>query len=342
MSDKLKSANSLIFSLFMIVLLIALAGCSGVNGSLKDNPVGRDVQTGIYTFSDNLNVGAVGPAMVIVPKGHFIMGDQQGVGASNEQAHEVHINQPFAIGKFEITVGQFGEFIEATDYVTSAEQGEGCFTFGKDKKWGVFQGASWDQPNFYQSDKHPVVCVSWHDALAYTNWLSEQTGQQYHLPTEAQWEYVARAGTRTNFWWGNGSDSGLNSGLNGDLNGDKVKCTQANCCLSQTWMKKQTLPVGSYQANNFGVYDTAGNVWEWTASNYTAQYSGAELESADVLQLDTDTLRVLRGGSWYSFQSDTRAARRGKNGSRDKYSTIGFRVVRVISPELEKVALFAN
>lgn len=336
MSDKLKSANSLIFSLFMIVLLSALTGCSGFSGSLKDNLAGRDVKTGIYTFNDNLNVGAVGPDMVIVPDGSFIMGDQHGVGAPNEQAHEVHINQPFAIGKFEITVGQFREFIEATDYVTSAEQGEGCFTFGEDKKWNVFQDAGWDQPHFYQSDKHPVVCVSWHDAVAYTNWLSEQSGQQYHLPTEAQWEYVARAGTHTNFWWGNGLDSDLDS----DLGSDNVKCTQANCCLSQTWMEKQTLPVGSYQANNFGVYDTAGNVWEWTASNYTTQYNGEELESADVLQLDT--MRALRGGSWYSFQSDTRAARRGKNWSRDKFSTIGFRVARVISRELEKVALHGN
>ena len=278
MLDKFKSIN---FALSLIVFLFVLAGCV----SLDNKREARDPdQFGIYSFSDNLKVGSAGPQMVVVPKGRFVMGDQQGVGKSNEQAHEVVIDQAFAIGKFEVTVGQFKEFIESTGYVTSAEKGQGCYTYGganvdQGQRWSFYERTDWSQPNFKQSDKHPVVCVSWRDAVAYTDWLSAQSGQQYQLPTEAQWEYVARAGTHTSFWWGN------------DLDNDSPKCSNANCCLGANWAEKQTLPVGSYNANKFGVFDTAGNVWEWTASNYVEQYNGEELKSSDRSEEHTSELQ---------------------------------------------------
>lgn len=329
MINKLKSAKSLIFSLTFVVLLSAQTGCAGLDNTLEGRGTTPE-QTGIYSFNDDLKAGSKGPEMVVVPKGRFIMGDLQGIGKPNEQAHEVNINQAFAIGKFEVTVSQFRQFVKSTGYVTSAEKGQGCFTYGRSssvqgKAWKLIERTDWSQPSFEQSDNHPVVCVSWHDAVAYTGWLSEQTGHQYQLPTEAQWEYVARAGTRTHFWWGN------------DLDNDSAKCTNANCCLGTSWIEKQTLPVGSYQANGFGVHDTAGNVWEWTASNYVEKYNGEEQKLSDISQVDS--MRTMRGGSWYNFPSDTRAAKRASNWPQERVSTIGFRVARVVSPELVKVAL---
>jgi formylglycine-generating enzyme required for sulfatase activity len=281
-------------------------------------------QSTYYSFSDGLKTGTKGPEMVVIPEGSFIMGDQQGNGKSNELAHEVRISQAYAIGKFEITLGEFKEFVENTGYVTSAEKGQGCYTFSKARTWNWIQRADWRQPNFKQADSHPVVCVSWHDAVTYTQWLSKQTGQLYRLPTEAEWEYVARAGTNTNFWWGNENDM----------------CNSANCCLGQNWVEKQTRAVGSYQANTFGVHDTAGNVWEWTASNYVEQFSGDENRVAGLTE--NDTMKTMRGGSWYSFPSDTRSSTRAKNWPQERHSTIGFRVVRAVTPDLVNVALDSN
>lgn len=319
-TSKSRNSNILILSLITGFLSLGLQACS----SLTELPQTTEAQaqsSPVYTFKDALKSGASGPEMVVIPKGNFVMGDQQGLGKSNEQAHEVHINQPYAIGKFEVTVAQFREFIQSTGYVTSAEKGQGCYTFGQARTWNWIERTDWSQPNFQQTDNHPVVCVSWHDAVAYTHWLSEQTGQQYRLPTEAEWEYVARAGTNTSYWWGNESQ----------------KCNNANCCLGQNWIEKQTTSVGSYQANAFGVHDTSGNVWEWTASNYVEQYNGNENKIANVKEIET--MKAMRGGSWYNFPSDTRASKRGKNWPQERYSTIGFRVVRAVTPDLVNVAL---
>ncbi len=270
-----------------------------------------------YGFRDALKAGANGPEMVLVRAGTFRMGDVQSDGHPDEQpAHDVAIAKPFAIGRFEVTVADFAKFVESTGYRTDAERGNGCFTFdGPAKLWNFVEGTSWKNPNFTQPGDHPVVCVSWNDAVAYTKWLGAQTGVTYRLPTEAEWEYVARAGTATNYGFANND-----------------ACDNINCCKTgTTWLSKQTRPVGSYKENPFGVYDTAGNAWEWTASEYSIHYNGKEILASDDAQLSTQ--RVVRGGSWYSFAIDTRAGYRGKNWPQERYSTVGFRVVRDVTPE---------
>jgi formylglycine-generating enzyme required for sulfatase activity len=271
-----------------------------------------------YSFQDSLkDSGAAGPEMVLVRAGTFQMGDASRSGHPDEKpAHDVAIAQPFAVGKFEVTVADFERFAQATGYKTDAERGDGCYTFdGPAKLWSIVEGTSWRNPNFPQSGDHPVVCVSWNDALAYTQWLSAQTGVAYRLPTEAEWEYVARAGTGTHYGFGNSDE-----------------CDSINCCKTgTTWLTKQTRSVGSYVANPFGVFDTAGNAWEWTASEYSNRYNGKETRASDAAQLST--LRVVRGGSWYSFAIDTRAGYRGKNWPQERYSTVGFRVARDVTPE---------
>jgi formylglycine-generating enzyme required for sulfatase activity len=145
-----------------------------------------------------------------------------------------------------------------------------------------------------------VINVSWFDVMAYAKWLSQQTGQNYRLPTEAEWEYAARAGSNTKYWWGN--DIGSN---------------QANCLNSECGDHfEYTAPVGSFAANAFGLYDTVGNVWEWTCSVYEDRYQGAEQRCAS-----GGSLFALRGGSWGVVAGWSRAAYRKQARSRLSAST---------------------
>ncbi len=269
---------------------------------------------GVYGFHDAKPEQA--PEMVLVPTGKFTMGDTENAGAKNEYpVHKVSIDKPFAVGKYEVTVGQFGRFVKATGYVTDAEKGNNCFTYDSSRYWMWQEGSNWRSPGFRQQDDHPVVCVSWRDAQAYVQWLSKETGEAYRLPSEAEWEYVARAGTEGGWFWGKADD-----------------CKSANCCTGVLWLEKQTQTVGSYAANSFGLHDTAGNVWEWTASPYHERYNGSEMQ---VLSSDAglaDAIAV-RGGSWYRFEAFVRSAARGGNWPQSRFSDVGFRVARDVTPE---------
>jgi formylglycine-generating enzyme required for sulfatase activity len=236
-------------------------------------------------FRDPLKDGGEGPLMVQVPKGCFRMGDLQGGGAHDEQpVHDVCLDS-FAVGVHEITVDDYDRFAEAT----KREQ-------PPDQEWG-------------RGDR-PVINVSWLDANAYADWLSDQTGQTYRLPTEAEWEYAARAGSETRYWWGN------------DIGRNRANC---NGCGSR-WDNDRTAPVGSFDANAFGLYDTVGNVWEWTCSEYEERYRGQE---RDCTGKQRANLPVLRGGSWYRVPSRVRAAHRGRSDTALGFRSTGFRLVRL-------------
>lgn len=202
-------------------------------------------------FSDKLRDGSDGPAMVVIPAGKFMMGSPEG-RFEDERQHQAMIEKPFAIGRYEVTVGEFKRFVKVTGYQTDAEKRKQCFA----ESWGWI-ARSWKKPGFEQTDDHPVVCVSWNDAMAYTKWLSEQTGKDYRLPTEVEWEYAARSGTTTTYWWGlQASHDYANYGAD--------KCCSGLTKDRDRW--KYTAPVGSFDHNSWGLYDTAGNVSEWTDS----------------------------------------------------------------------------
>jgi formylglycine-generating enzyme required for sulfatase activity len=265
--------------------------------------------------------GDSGPVMVLVQEGTYMMGDTHGVGRSDEYPlHEVQVDA-FALGKYEVTVAEFRRFVRDTKYQTDAEKGNGCNVYSSElKHWEWIEGKTWRDPNFNQQDNHPVVCVSWNDALAYVNWLSDKTGERYRLPTEAEWEYAARAGSSSNYFWGN-----------------EGSCDQANCCKTGlTWLQKQTQIVGSYTGNTFGLHDLHGNVWEWTGSVYTNTYIGKELELTD--KENSSSRRSVRGGSWHNLIEYTRSARRMPYWPQERYSTTGFRVVRDVSPAFVQAA----
>ena len=230
------------------------------------------------------------PEMVAIKPGGFWMGSDKELGPNANwmefPRHKVTIGYPFHMGKYEVTFEQYDNFALATGR-----------QFPDDEGWG--------------RGKRPVINVTWEDAQAYTVWLSEQTGTSYRLPTEAEWEYAARAGTTSIYWWG-----------------DKVGENNANCdgCGSK-WDNKQTAPVGSFKPNPWGLYDTAGNVWEWGRDIYQKNYDGAPTNGSAWFGMGKN--RVIRGGGWFNFARSCRSANRLRSDPSDRYDYLGFRVAAV-------------
>jgi formylglycine-generating enzyme required for sulfatase activity len=282
-------------------------------------------------FRDRLKNGSLGPKMVWIPAGSFRMGDIQGGGDDDEKpVHRVSINR-FAMSRTEVTVGEFRRFVNATGYKTEAEKGDGCYVYKSGwfvvDGWGYVKDANWRNPYFSQGYNHPVVCVSWNDATAYVEWLSRQTGKQYRLPTEAEWEYAARAGTETARYWGNNPDEACRYANVHDRTSKKENdfwWTHHNCTDGYA----KTAPVGRFKPNNFGLYDMLGNVWEWTCSLYENKYSGKEQLCLRKSPSESSHF-VLRGGSWGSGAGRTRSAFRFRwqPSERDRFD--GFRLARL-------------
>ena len=229
------------------------------------------------------------PKMVVVPSGRFTMGSPKREGGDDDERpmRRVRIDYRFAVGVYEVTFDE---------WYTCADAG-GCGSYIPDDE-------GWGRGN------RPVVNVSWEDAQSYVRWLSARTGKTYRLLSESEWEYVARAGTETAYSWG-----------------DSIGVNRANCdgCGSQ-WDDEQTAPVGSFEANLWGVYDMHGNVYEWVQDCWNDNYEGAPTDGSARESGNCGT-HVLRGGSWSSSPKFLRSALRTWN-LRDKGRTIGFRVAR--------------
>jgi formylglycine-generating enzyme required for sulfatase activity/predicted nucleic acid-binding Zn-ribbon protein len=233
-----------------------------------------------------LNDIKLGPTMIKLKGGRFIMGSNRSQVSSNQwPAHEVGI-QAFAISQTEITFDDYDRFAQATGRRLPNDQG-----------WG--------------RGKRPVVDVSWEDAVAYTKWLSERTGKNYRLPTEAEWEFAIRSGSDSAYWWGYQVEEGM-----------------ANCfdCGSD-WDRKSTAPVASFSPNNFGLYDLAGNVREWVMDCYHPNYSGAPLDGSAWMEPGCRE-RVVRGGAYNKTSDSMRSIWRGHLKPNLSFTFIGFRVVR--------------
>ena len=267
------------------------------------------------------------PEMVAVPAGSFSMGltqaeadalvqeygKDQGQDFKRElPRHGVRIPQPFAVGRFAITRGQFAKFVKATGYKTDG----GCWAWSgtevQDDK-----NASWRSPGFDQSDEHPVVCVNWDDATAYAAWLAKTTKQPYRLLSEAEFEYAARAGTSTPFWWGK-SISTSQANYAG-------KYTHAGSAKGES--RQKTMPVKSFKPNPWGLYQVHGNVWTWTGDCWVDNYKDAPDDGSARATGDCD-VRVLRGGSWYVDPLNLRAAYRGSLVAAERSLDSGFRLAR--------------
>jgi formylglycine-generating enzyme required for sulfatase activity len=257
-----------------------------------------------------------GPEMVVVPAGSFTMGspDTEPERFADEgPLHKVTIARPFAVGRHAVTRGQFAVFVNATGH-----KAEGAHKW-TGSEWKHDPKASWRDPGFPQDDSHPVTCVNWDDVKAYVAWLAKTTGKPYRLLTEAEWEYAARAGTTTPFWWGpsitpdqanyNGNHVYKGGGSTGEY-------------------RKGTVPAGGFSANAWGLHNVHGNVWEWCEDVWHDSYAGAPIHGSAWLQGGDSSRRVLRGGAWSSDPGDLRAAGRDRGNSTVRDIGLGFRVAR--------------
>jgi formylglycine-generating enzyme required for sulfatase activity len=264
--------------------------------------------------------------MVDIPAGSFQMGCSPGDNDCikfERPAHTVSV-KAFRMGKYDVTVGLFRKFVDATHYQTDAEKNEGgkngCVVEVAAGKWDFKSGNSWRNPGFTQEDQYPVVCVSWNDALAYVQWLSQTTGQHFRLPSEAEWEYAARGGTTTRYYWGQ-------KATHEHMNYGTDKCCGGATGGRDQWLN--TSPVGSFPPNPFGLYDMAGNVWQWTADCWNENYNGASGSGAAQTSGDCGQ-RVSRGGSWGTDPLFLRVSIRPGFNSQDRFYSLGFRLAQDI------------
>jgi len=290
-------------ALLVVGMLLAVFGCD--RSTAQAQPAGAGAAKPkelVLDLGDKVTL-----KLLQIPAGKFLMGspkdekdrgDDEGMPpgkwVNGNPQFEVTISKPFYVGVYEVTVAQYAQFVKDT-------------------------GQKHDEPDFKQTGDHPVVNVSWDDAQAFCAWLSKKTGKTVTLPTEAQWEYACRAGSKTRFGFGD-DDADL--------------CKYGNYCDKSntnelTWQDKEhndgfdkTAPVGSLQPNAWGLYDMHGNVWEWCA-DYYGEYTGA---GADPTGPKDGSLRVLRGGSWHGTPRYCRSARRGGGNPVTRIDFFGFRV----------------
>ncbi len=266
------------------------------------------------------------PEMVIIPAGKVSMGSSElekswaaSHGGNLESVadeapqHWVSLRS-FALGKYDVTRGEYAAFVRETGH----SAGDGCHESSMPKS-PKKESASWQNPGFNQTERDPVVCVSWHDARAYISWLNARVRRSgstsenglYRLPSEAEWEYATRAGTTTRFWWGD-NDSGA---------------------PDHAWLKVnsggQTHPVGLKPGNAFGLYDMVGNVWQWTQDCYADSYANAPADGQSN-EIGDDCLRVDRGSSWLYSAWLLRSATRERNPADYRDVIMGFRLAKTL------------
>jgi formylglycine-generating enzyme required for sulfatase activity len=242
-----------------------------------------------------------------------------------ELQHEVEITRPFYLGKHEVTVGQFKAFVKDANYVTEAEKdGKGGRAFDG-KEFVQKPEFTWKNLHFVQTDEHPVVVVSWNDAVAFCAWLSKKEGKTYRLPTEAEWEYACRGGTKTRFSTGDKEDDLKAAGNVADA---ALKAKWADATWAVGWDDgfAFTAPVGKFKANAFGLYDMHGNVWEWCSDWYGEGYYGKS-PGADPQGPADGKDRVARGGAWSTQPKFCRCAYRDWHEPGYRSDCVGFRVV---------------
>ncbi len=270
-------------------------------------PKSETPKTG-QVFQDKLRDGTLAPKMIWLPPGEFMMGDNNG-DSDEKPAHKVNIAYPFAMGVYQVTVGDFKKFIQTAQYKTEAEKGDGAYVW-TGSTWEEKSDANWKNPYIKQDDNHPVVCISWNDAKAYYQWLSDQTGKEYRLPSEAEWEYACRAGSTGKYCFG-----------------DDEKQLKDYAWYSNNSGSK-THPVGEKKPNKFGLSDMHGNVWEWCEDEWHSDYKGAPTDGSAWMSGSSDA-HLLRGGSWNDNDNNLRCADRDRNDTTDRNDSRGFRLSRM-------------
>ena len=270
------------------------------------------------------------PELMVIPAGQFAMGSDtkkaiptQAIDPREGPQHKVTVRS-IAAGRYAVTKGEFAAFVRATQYRTEAERSGGCFAWSANK-WINHRDFQWREAGFAQTDDHPVICVSWNDAQAYTQWLSQTTRQSYRLLSESEREYATRAGSNTVFWWG---DTLASERANYDTTASDFRGSQRG-----VW-RQATVPVGSFNANPFGLYNVLGNVWEWVQDCQHDTYIGAPTDgSAWVKSCQALDKRVSRGGAWVGEPTGLRSSSRNWFTPDFRSNAGGFRVARNLTKQ---------
>jgi sulfatase modifying factor 1 len=289
-------------------------------------------------------VNAIGMEFVEIPAGDFLMGSSEdgeeitrafaGHGRTPEEfadelpRHRVRITKPFLLGRHEVTVGDFRRFVEATGYRTEPER-DGAGAWGYDPEAGRCVGSdrrfSWRDPGFPQTPRHPVLNVTWNDAVAFCEWLSKLEGRPCRLPTEAEWEYACRGGSTGRFAFGDDPSSLAKVARTLDPAGRNLRLHVQDVPIEAAGPLPFTVPAGSYAANAFGLHDMHGNVWEWVADWYGEDTYGRGATD-DPAGPDRGIRRVRRGGGWNSFPLWARSSFRDWKEPDGRCVNLGFRV----------------
>ncbi|MFZ4747048.1 MAG: formylglycine-generating enzyme family protein [Sphingomonas sp.] len=274
------------------------------------------------------------PAMVVVPAGSFVMGTigQSPEATEHPAEHDlplIALSRPFAIGQYEVTRREFAAFAAETSFAAKSP----CRTWDAAKARFIdLPLADWRKPGFPRtvSDDQPVSCVDWFEARSFAAWLSAKTGHTYRLPSEAEWEYAAKAGTQTLRYWGDDPDLACDYANTFDQTGresyplawDAAQCRDGQPDLA---------PVGRYRPNGFGLYDMIGNVWEWVEDCSSNSYVGRPKDERAWVW-EGCKRRIQRGGSWMTAPARSRSAYHGDGRPGDRAVFFGFRLVRELAP----------
>lgn len=310
-----------------------LAGLDDFNERLTNARLYASYKPG-QVFADRF-VDSTGqaPAMVVVPTGKFLMGSpdgERGHDTNEAPMHEVQVDKGFAMARSAVTIGQFRDFVRATGYVPQSQSLQGGSVY--DEQSGGLRddnSATWqdDYAGKPGQERLPVINVSWNDARAYVDWLSQRTGKKYRLASEAEFEYGLRAGSTTRYWWGDDTPTSRVENLTGgnDRSGSGRRWSNAfNGYKDGFW---GPAPVMSFTPNAFGLYDMGGNVSEWVADCWHDNYIRAP-RNAEAWVNPGCGRRVIRGGSWGSAPEMVRSAYRQGAAADLRSARVGFRVVR--------------
>lgn len=299
---------------------------------------------------------ALGMQMVLIPAGEFLMGSEGGLApwfpgyepqrlrdlADEAPVHRVRLTRAFYMARHEVTVGQFRRFLQASGHVPeSVADGSGGYGYNPrydpatTRRGDAFEGRdprySWQDPGFAQGDDHPVVNVTWNDAQALAAWLSRTEQRRYRLPTEAEWEYACRAGTRSHFHGGDDPASLAATANVFDADAAVHWPAWRAFALPTHDGFAFTAPVGQFAPNAFGLHDMHGNVWEWTADWHDEHYY-ARSPVDDPPGPAEGTVKVRRGGSWHTWPLYARCAYRNWNSTDTRYTLVGIRLVMEATP----------
>ena len=309
--NKRARARQLVFGVTLLWGILPPYANSGTDGNAETRSQDRHPPSRVISAPFSLQ-------LAWIPQGGFSMGDNTGSGQSDERPlRQVEIGG-FWMMRTEVTRGMFARFVENTGHDT----GNRCWVH--DGGWSEKGGLNWKMPGFDQSDDHPVTCVNWHDAQAFITWLNDKTGEAFRLPSEAEWEYAARAGSESVYYMGDEP-----SALCAHANAADQRALEHypgfavnNCDDGYV----RTSPVASFAASPWDLYDIYGNVWEWVEDCWQASYTGAPTDGSAIVEGDC-TRRGFRGGGYGDIPHYARSTLRNRGNAAHRKDDIGFRLV---------------